>query len=469
MNTLAGKDNGTQSRAMPGMVATLLATWLATVPAASAVAAPLPGADQIVTRTLPNGLKLVVWPDKDIPSVAMYTFYRVGSRNERPGITGISHFFEHMMFKGTSTHPPGEFDRIMEANGGRNNAYTTMDVTVYQNWFPVSVMPVIMDLEADRMRNLSFDPAAVESERGVVYSERRSSVDNDTFGALLEQVQASAFVAHPYQIPVIGWPSDIEAWTIADLQSYYRQYYAPNNAVMFIVGDVDPAAVFALADKDLAGLSAQPAPPVVRTQEPVQLGERRLTIVRDAQTPLLALAWHAGKAPDRESRVMEVVLAVLGGGDSSRLHQRLVEQEQAALQIGTSLDQGFDPGLAWIYAVVPPGGDAARTEALVDEEIARLATLGPSPAELTKARNQALAGFWRGLQTISGKAEALGSYEIFHGDYRRLFDAPAEYEGITAEDVKQAAQKVLRKDNRTVGVLLPKPPQDEPTAAGAGQ
>jgi zinc protease len=239
---------------------------------------------------------------------------------------------------------------------------------------------------------------------------------------------------------------------------------------MFIVGDVDPAAVFALADKDLAGLSAQPAPPAVRTQEPVQLGERRLTIVRDAQTPLLALAWHAGKAPDRESRVMEVVLAVLGGGDSSRLHQRLVEQEQAALQIGTSLDQGFDPGLAWIYAVVPPGGDAARTETLVDEEIARLATQGPSPAELTKARNQALAGFWRGLQTISGKAEALGSYEIFHGDYRRLFDAPAEYESISAEDVKQAAQKVLRKDNRTVGVLLPRPPDHEATAAaGAGQ
>ena len=137
------------------------------------------------------------------------------------------------------------------------------------------------------------------------------------------------------------------------------------------------------------------------------------------------MAWHAGAAPDRDTRVMEVLLSILGDGDSSRLHQRLVEREQAAVQVGTSLDQGFDPGLAWIYAVVPPGGDVARTEHIVDEEIARLAHEGPTPAELTKARNQALAGFWRGLQTISGKAQALGTYEVFHGDYRKLFDAPA--------------------------------------------
>ena len=444
----------------------VLATTLAG--SVGAGAATLPGAAQIVTKTLPNGLKLVIWPDKDIPSVAMYTFYRVGSRNERPGITGISHFFEHMMFNGTSTHPPGEFDRIMEGSGGRNNAYTSSDVTVYQDWFPAKIAPLVMDLEADRMRNLSFDPKTVENERGVVYSERRSSIDNDTFGTLIEQTQATAFVAHPYQIPTIGWPSDIEAWTIADLQGYYRQYYAPNNAVMFIVGDVEPAAVLALADKDLAGLAAQPAPPVVRTKEPVQLGERRIKIVREAQTPLVAMAWHASSAPDRATRVMEVVLSILGNGDSSRLHQRLVEKEQTALQVGTSLDQGFDPGLAWIYAVVPPGGDVSRTEKSIDEEITRLATAGPTAAELTKARNQALAGFWRGLQTISGKAQALGTYEIFHGDYKRLFDAPAEYEHISAEDVKQAARDVLRTDNRTVGILEPKPAPGQPqTATGA--
>ena len=279
-------------------------------------------------------------------------------------------------------------------------------------------------------------------------------------------MQATAYVAHPYQIPTIGWPSDIEGWKVEDLQAFYRQNYAPNNAVMFVAGAVEPEAVFALANRYLAPLEAQPAPPPVTTKEPPQLGERRFKVLREAQTPLIAMAWHAFAAPDRDSRVMEVLLAVLGSGDSSRLHQRLVEREQAAVQIGTALDSGFDPGLAWVYAIVPPGGDVAKTERLIDEEIARLAKDGPTPAELAKARNQALAGFWRGLETISGKAQALGTYEVFYGDYRKLFDAPGVYEGITAEDVRKAAATVLRVDNRTVGVLEPKPAADDAGTRG---
>ena len=431
-------------------------------------ATALPGADRVATRTLANGMEVVVWPDADIPNVAMYTWYRVGSRNERPGITGISHFFEHMMFNGTKTRPPGEFDRVMEANGGRNHAYTSSDVTVYQNWFPRTALELIFELEADRMRNLDFDPKVVESERGVVHSERRSSIDNDNFGVLIEQMQASAYVAHPYQIPTIGWPSDIEGWKIEDLQAFYEQYYAPNNAVMFVVGDVQPEEVFALAEKHLAGIPAQAAPEPVTTREPPQLGERRLRIEREGQTPLLAMAWHAAAAPDRESRVLEVTLSILGDGDSSRLHQRLVERERAAIQVGTALDQGFDPGLAWVYAVVPPGVDPARTEQLIDEELARLASDGPTAAELAKARNQALAGFWRGLETISGKAQALGEYQVFHGDYRRLFEAPAVYQGITAEDVRAAVGNILRSGNRTVGTLVPVTAEQAPVAAQAG-
>jgi zinc protease len=431
----------------------LAAASLAWSVTAHAAAPAVPGMDQIVSHTLPNGMKLVVWPDRDIPNVAMYTWYRVGSRNERPGITGISHFFEHMMFNGTKTRAPGEFDRVMEANGGANNAYTSSDVTVYQNWFPSSATDLIFDLEADRMRSLDFAPEKVTSERGVVFSERRSSIDNDNFGTLIEQMQATAYVAHPYQIPTIGWPSDIEGWTIADLQQYYQQYYAPNNAVVFIVGDVEPEAVFKLAEQHLATLPAQPAPPAVTTKEPPQLGERRIRIERDAQTPLIAMAWHTAAAADREARVMEVLLAILGDGDSSRLYQRLVAGEQAAVDVGTQFDAGFDPGLAWVYAVVPPGGDVARTERLIDEELARLAQEGPTPTEISKARNQALAGFWQGLTTINGKAQALGEFEVFHGDYRKLFDAPTVYESITADEVKQAAATVLRRENRTVGIL----------------
>jgi len=433
---------------------------------AAAEPAMPPGADRIVSRTLPNGLEIVVWPDHSIPNVAMYTWYRVGSRNERPGITGISHYFEHMMFNGTRTRPPGDFDRVMEASGGSNNAYTSSDVTVYQNWFPAGATELIFELEADRMRNLDFDPKVVESERGVVYSERRLRVDDDNFGTLMEQVQATAFVAHPYQIPTIGWPSDIEGWTVEDLRGFYERHYAPNNAAMFVVGDVEPAAVFGLAERHFGSLEAQPEPEPVTTREPPQLGERRLRIEREAQTPLLAMAYHAAAAPERQTRVMEVLLSILGDGDSSRLHQRLVEQERAAVQVGTALDQGFDPGLAWIYAIVPPGGDVARTERLIDEEIAKLAKDGPAASELSKARNQALAGFWRGLETISGKAQALGTYQVFHGDYRKLFDAPAAYESITAQEVRSAAAAVLRKENRTLGVL--EPPGAEATAGPAG-
>jgi zinc protease len=222
--------------------------------------------------------------------------------------------------------------------------------------------------------------------------------------------------------------------------------------------------VFELAGKHMASLEPQPAPEPVTTREPPQLGERRLKVLRDAQTPLIAMAWHAGAAPERQTRVMEVLLAVLGGGDSSRLHQKLVEQEQAALEIGTMLDQGFDPGLAWIFAVVPPGGDVACTEQLIDAELERIARDGPTPAELAKARNQALASFWHGLETISGKAQALGIYEVFHGDYHRLFEAPQVYENIIAEDVRTAASSVLRSENRTVGILEPVPASPAPDA-----
>src|SRR5690606_19642822 len=183
---------------------------------------------------------------------------------------------------GTSNLPPGEFDRRMEAAGGANNAYTSNDVTVYQDWYPVTALETVFELEADRMANLDFDPQVVESERGVVYSERRTSVDNNNFRALMEQVQATAYLAHPYQFPVIGWPSDIENWRMEDLVSFYRRYYAPNNAVMFVVGDVDPENVFQLAQRHFGGIPSQPQPEPVTTVEPPQQGERRLVLERSA-------------------------------------------------------------------------------------------------------------------------------------------------------------------------------------------
>lgn len=443
---------------MRPIVSLACALLLAAGPAFAAEApATVPGADAIVSKTLANGLKIIVWPDHDIPNANYYTFYKVGSRNEYPGVTGLAHYFEHMMFNGTSKRAPGEFDRIMEAAGGSNNASTSNDLTIYTDWFPSSATETIFDLEGDRMANLAFDPKVVESERGVVYSERRSSVDNDNFGTLMEQMQATAFTAHPYQFPTIGWPSDIEHWKIDDLKRFFKTYYAPNNAVLVIAGDVEPAQVFALADKYLTPLAKQPEPTPITTVEPEQQGERRLVVEKaDAQSPLLAYAFHTGMgAGDKQYPTLELLTAILAQGDSSRLHQRLVEREQAAVDTGAFAEAGFDPGLLWVYAALPPGGDLAKVENLLDDELAKIARDGVSAAELEKVRNLKSAAFWRNMATINGKARVLGTYEVFNGDYRKAFDAPAAYAAVSAADVQALAKKILRVQNRTTGILKP--------------
>ncbi len=440
----------------PRLLSAFLCAALTATPAFAADSlTTVPGADKITTKTLPNGMKIVVWSDHDIPNVALYNWYKVGSRNEYAGITGISHFFEHMMFNGTSKRKPGEFDRVMEANGGANNAYTSSDVTVYQDWFPRTALDLIFDLEGDRMANLAFDPKVVESERGVVYSERRSSVDNSNFGALIEQIDATAFTAHPYQIPTVGWPSDIEGWKVDDLKTYYHTYYAPNNAVMFVVGDVEPEEIFTLAEKYLGKTPAQAAPRPITTKEPEQQGERRVNLVREAESPLLVFAHHSISGSDVDAPATELLMAILADGDSSRLHQQLVEQQQIVLDVGQSLNLGFDPGLSYLYVTLPPGGDLDKVEKALDAELQKIVTGGVTDAELNKARTQKLADFWRGMATISGKAQELGSYEVFQGDYKKLFDAPAAYEKVSAADLKRIAGKLFRRENRTVGTLVP--------------
>src|SRR5437660_17969 len=199
---------------------------------------------EVKTSTLKNGMKILVQEDHTIPNVALYTFYRIGSRNEHGGITGLSHFFEHMMFNGAKKYGPGEFDKTMEAAGGNNNAYTSNDLTVYQDWFQNSTLELIFDLEADRVRDLAFDHKMVESASQVVYSERRLSVYNDNFGLLEEQLEAAAIIAHPYHWPVIGWPSDIEKWTLDDLKAYFAKGYSPSNATMVVVGSVKADEIF---------------------------------------------------------------------------------------------------------------------------------------------------------------------------------------------------------------------------------
>ncbi len=408
---------------------------------------------EIRSVTLENGLEIIVWPDHDIPNVALYYFVRAGGRNERPGITGLSHFFEHMMFNGTEDLEPGEFDRIMEAAGGQNNAYTSNDITVYQDWFPRSALETIFEIEAERLQNLEFDPGAIESERGVISSERRTTVDNNNSSRLLEQVRATAYVAHPYQFPIIGWPSDIASWTQEDLESFYRTYYAPNNITMVVVGDVTPDEIFELAEDYLEDIESQDPPAPVRTVEPPQQGERRIVIETDAQTPMLHVAFHAGAAADPETLAMRLLLSILVDGDSSRLHRVFVEEEQIAISVGGFAFEGFDPGLVYFYATLPPGGDLGLVEQRLFEELARLGADGVTDAELEKARNIALADFWREMATISGKAEGLGEAAVFRGSYEKLFDLATNIEAITGEQLRAVGSSVFRRNNATIGML----------------
>ena len=417
---------------------------------------------EIETKTLRHGLQIIVWPDHRISNVALYNWFHVGSRNERPGITGLSHFFEHMMFNGSAHHAHGEFDRVMEENGGSNNAYTSNDVTVYQDWFPRSALELIFQLESDRICCLSFDSTVVENERGVVYSERRTSVEDDNAALLDEQVMATAYVAHPYEIPVIGWPSDIERWTLADLKSYFRTYYAPDNATMIVAGDVSPAEVFAMAERYLEPIPAQPAPPRVTTVEPPQMGERRVMVRKAGQVPLLEVAYHVGTPRDPDAEALDLLHMILTTGESSRLYRRLVDQERAAVSVGSSVMEGFDPGLISFQVTLSSGRAPADVERMLYEELERVARNGVTAEELTKAKNIQLSAYWQTLETNNGKAGALGQNQVFHGDWRKLFSSPARYAAVRARDIQTLAKRIFDERNRTVGVLLP---VEEPRAA----
>ena len=415
---------------------------------------------EITSFTLPNGLEVIVWPDHDIPNVAMYYFVRAGARNEYPGITGIAHFFEHMMFNGTASREQGEFDSEMEAAGGANNAYTSKDVTVYMDWFPKSALETVLELEGDRLANLAIDPDVVETERGAVASERRQGVDDSHAGLLYEQMYANAYVAHPYQNPVIGWPSDIENWTQEDLETFYQRYYAPNNITMVFAGDVTPEEIYLLTDQYLSSLERQHPPEPITIVEPEQRGERRFSIEADAQTPLLHMAFHAGATNDPETLQLDLLLAILVEGDSSRLHRALVEEDGLAISVSGHQSDGFDAGLAYFALTLAPGADIAAAEARLRAELERVATDGVSASELAKARNLRLAAFWRGLQTINGKASALGNFEVFRDDYETLFDVPKQLNEITAAQLRAVAAEVFRDENMTVGILSA-PAQEE--------
>ncbi|PWK46388.1 M16 family metallopeptidase [Pleionea mediterranea] len=411
-------------------------------------------ASDVKSFTLKNGMKIMVLEDDSIPNANMYLFWKVGSRNEYPGITGISHFFEHMMFNGSKKYGPKMFDRTMEAAGGANNAYTTENLTVYTDWFPADSLELMFDLEADRIEHLDIDKDVVESERGVVASERRTGLENSNFRAISEEVKNAAFRAHPYSWSVIGHESDIENWTLKDLQQYHKTYYAPNNAVVVISGDVRLKQVKALAKKYFEPIPKGPEPRPIHTVEPEQKGERRVYLHKaSVTTPNLLMGWHVPETTHDDFYALDILSDILSDGKTSRLYQSLVDQQQLATQVFTYMPMSLDPNLFYTYAVANEGVTAKSLEQGIINIINQIMTEGVTDKELEKIKNKKAVDFYRSMQTINGKSNLIGTYELYFGDYKRLFKAPEYYQKVTKQDIQRVAKQYLIKANRTVGVL----------------
>lgn len=431
---------------------------------ASQVTAPARAADpaleslfDVHEATLPNGLQVRLLANHQAPVVSLYTFFQVGSRNERPGITGISHLFEHMMFNGAKKYGPKMFDKTLESNGGRSNAYTSNDMTVYYDDFAADSLETVLDLESDRMRSLRISQDTLTSEREVVKEERRVRVDNDIAGIMDEELGTLVYKAHPYRWPVIGWMADIENITREDCQEYFRTYYAPNNAVLYIVGDIDPKKTLALVRKYYGNIPRGPAPAKVLNAEPEQKGERRALVRHPAQSPALMLGYRGPSAREDDTFTLDVAQYVLTKGEGSRLVRSLVYEQKLCVSIMLDWSWRIDPGTILFYLELKPDSDPQKVEAALYAELEKMAREGITDRELQKAQNNLRSDHMRELATNNGRAHALGHYEALLGDWRRLLTLPNAYSSITNDMVKAAAAKYFAPERRSVVTLLPAP------------
>jgi predicted Zn-dependent peptidase len=404
---------------------------------------------------LPNGLQIRLLPNPSVPTVSYYTFFRVGSRNERPGITGISHLFEHMMFNGAKKYGPKEFDRVLESSGGYSNAYTTSDLTVYHEEFAAEALETVIDLESDRMRSLRISDRTLASEREVVKEERRVRVDNEILGLMDEELGTLVYKAHPYRWPVIGWMGDIENIRREDCEEFFRTYYAPNNATVFVAGDFDPKDALRLIRRYYRDIRPGPPPGPVIDSEPEQRGERRSTLRQPAQAPSLLVAFRGPRANHDDTFALDVLQYILSVGEGSRLVKQLVYVQELAVSVGMDWSWRIDPGAIVLHLELKPDSVPERVEQALYAELGRIAEKGPDARELEKAHNNLQSHLLRELVTNSGRANALGTYEIMLGSWREGLSLPDRYRAVTAERVRAAAAHYLHPLRRSVVTLVP--------------
>jgi zinc protease len=405
---------------------------------------------------LDNGLEVLILEDHAVPLVTVQVWYRVGSRNERPGITGISHFLEHMMFKGTPKYGPGLYSQLIQRYGGTQNAFTSHDMTAYYAVLPSTRLELALDLEADRMAHLLLDANEIKAEREVVKEERRLR-ENAPTGPMYEVLGALAYKAHPYHWPTIGWMSDIEAITREELLAHYKTYYIPNNATLIIVGDADANQAMEAVHRYFGALPQGPTPPPVRPPEPPQLGEHRAEIPRPTALAALAMAYHIPAFDHADALPLEVLGQILSQGQSSRLYRDLVYERQLATSVSANADLRIDPGLFTIVSMVQSGKTPAEVEAAIYEQLEQVTAESIADRELEKAINQALSGFVFRQDSIQQQGFTIGSFHILQS-YKVINEYIERLRRVTKQDVARVARTYLTKTNRTVVTIMPMSP-----------
>jgi len=404
---------------------------------------------------LGNGMKVLLAENHTVPSVCYFSYFKVGSRNEQLGITGLSHLFEHMMFNGSRKYKPGEMDQILEGGGGYSNASTWNDFTNYFEEFNPDLLEKVLDIEADRMMALKLDSANIEQERGIVKEERRISTDNDVRSAATEVLYANAYVAHPYQHQVIGWMADLDNIRLEDAKAYFRTHYAPNNAVVILTGDFRSDDAIGLIRKYFENIPAQTPPREPNNAEPEQRGEKRIKFYKAAELPAVLIGYKSVSVHDSSYYVADVLGQILSRGESSRLYRRLVYERQMCTQVSGGTDELLDPGLFTFYAQVKDGFSTEDAEKEIYSTLESIKKDGVKPAELQKAKNNAQADYVRRFKTNRGTGFVLGYYETMYGDYHRAFTVAQQYETVTNDQIKRFAVRIFDERKRTVVTLIP--------------
>jgi len=404
---------------------------------------------------LDNGLKVLVIEDHKSPLATFQIWYRVGSRDEPAGKSGISHLLEHMMFKGTQKYGSKAFSKMVKKNGGVDNAFTTKDYTMYYQTLVSDRIDISIELEADRMQNLILAPKEVIAERDVVMEERRMRYDDDPQNSLYEEVVAAAFKSHSYHWPVIGWMSDISSIERNGLLGHYKAYYSPDNAVIVVSGDIQADEIIKKIKASFGDIAPASGRVVVTSKESEQKGERRISLKREAELPYIITVYHTPSFPHPDSYALEVLGMILSGGKSSRLYSSIIYEKKLAISASADYSGlNKDPYLFLFAAAAAPGKDIKDVENALDAEIEKIKREPPTEREVQKAKNQIEASFVMGQDSIYFQAEITGMFEML-GSWKLKEQYLENIRKITPEDVSRAAKKYLHEDNRTVGILIP--------------